>query len=138
MTESQVVAKPQPAVTPGAEYYWESATKELLVLPECCDCKTLFFYPRAWCPACFSQNLLWQELSGRGKVYSFSIINQAPFPAYQADVPYVLAIIALEEGPHMMTNVLNCDPDSVYVDMPVEVIFEARGDRKIPQFQPAI
>lgn len=137
MTESAAAQKPQPKMTPGAEHYWQSATDEQFVLPQCGDCDEIFFYPRVWCPKCFSQNLKWYKASGRGKVYSFSVIHQAPFPAYKGDVPYVLAIIALEEGPHMMSNVLNCDPDSVLVEMPVEVTFEIRGEMKIPQFQPA-
>lgn len=128
--------KPKPKITPGAQHYWDCATKERFVIPQCKDCDSVFFYPRMWCPFCFSQNLGWHNASGNGKVYSFSIIYQAPFPAYKNAVPYVLAIIELEEGPRMMANVLNCDPQSIAIDMPVGVIFEERGDMKIPQFQP--
>lgn len=136
MNESVLPQKPQPKMTPGAEHYWQSATEEHFVLPQCDDCSEIFFYPRVWCPKCFSQNLSWYKASGKGKVYSFSVVHQAPFPSYKNDVPYVLAIIALEEGPHMMSNVINCDPQSVLVDMPVNVTFESRGEMKIPQFQP--
>lgn len=133
--EPSKIEKPQPKMTPGADYYWQSASNNRFVLPHCCDCDTVFFYPRMWCPACFSQKLDWHEASGNGKVYSFSVVHQAPFPAYQGDVPYVLAIIELEEGPRMMANVLHCDPEKVTIEMPVRVIFEDRGDMKIPQFQ---
>lgn len=128
--------KPTPKMTPGAEHYWNSATNEHFVIPKCNDCKAVFFYPRVWCPFCFSQNLDWHNASGNGKVYSFSVVHQAPFPAYKGDVPYVLAVIELEEGPRMMANVLHCDPHAVTIDMPVCVTFEARGEMKIPQFQP--
>lgn len=133
-----IPAKPQPKITPGAAHYWDCATRERFVIPKCKDCDAVFFYPRVWCPFCFSQNLDWHQASGNGKVYSFSIVHQAPFPAYKNDVPYVLAVIELEEGPRMMANVLHCDPYSVVVDMPVRVTFESRGDMKIPQFQPRL
>lgn len=136
MSEQMPAEKPLPKPTPGAEHYWESATREEFVLPHCRDCDQVFFYPRRWCPGCFSQNLDWRQGSGRGRVYSFSVVHQAPFPAYQADVPYVLAVIELEEGPRMMANVLHCDPQEVRVGLAVEVTFEARGEMKIPQFQP--
>lgn len=136
MSEQMPAEKPLPKPTPGAEQYWESATREEFVLPHCRDCDQVFFYPRLWCPGCFSQNLDWRQASGRGRVYSFSVVHQAPFPAYQADVPYVLAVIELEEGPRMMANVLHCDPQEVRVGLAVEVTFEARGEMKIPQFQP--
>lgn len=135
-TPTVIPEKPKPKMSPGAAHYWDSASHERFVLPQCKDCNSIFFYPRVWCPFCFSQNLGWHNASGNGKVYSFSVVHQAPFPAYKGDVPYVLAIIELAEGPRMMANVLHCDPLSVTIDMPVSVTFETRGDMKIPQFEP--
>ena len=129
-------AKPQPRITSCAAPYWEHAKNEELTLPYCGDCDQVFYYPRHWCPACFNQDLSWQQVSGKGKVYSFSVIHQSPLLSYQGDLPYVLAIIELDEGPRMMTNVLNCDVESVVVEMPVQVLFEQRGDMKLPQFEP--
>lgn len=134
--DATLPAKPLPRMTPGAEHYWQSATRGQFVLPHCKACDQVFFYPRAWCPQCFGQDLDWINASGRGVVYSFSVVHQAPFPAYRGDVPYVLAVIELAEGPRMMANVLHCDPATVCVGMPVEVTFEVRGEMKIPQFQP--
>lgn len=131
-----VPEKPQPRITPHAAPYWQSCAEEKMALPYCQKCEACFYYPRLWCPQCFNQDLSWQEVSGKGKIYSFSIIYQSPLPSYQADLPYVLAIIELEEGPRMMTNVVNCDVNTVHVDMPVTVTYEQRGDMKIPQFQP--
>lgn len=133
---TNVVAKPQPQISPGAEPFWEHARQEELYLPFCEDCQQPFYYPRRWCPACFSQNLSWRKMSGKGRVYSFSVIHQSPLPAYQQDVPYILAIVELDEGPRMMTNILDCEISAVNVDMAVEVIFEVRGAMKIPQFRP--
>ncbi len=133
---TDAVAKPQPQISPGAEPFWEHAKRDELFLPFCEGCQKPFYYPRRWCPNCFSQNLSWRKMTGRGEVYSFSVIHQSPLPSYQQDVPYVLAIIELEEGPRMMTNVLECNVDAVHVGMAVEVIFEVRGAMKIPQFRP--
>lgn len=136
MSDATIPAKPLPKMTPGAAHYWQSATREQFVLPHCKACDKAFFYPRVWCPQCLGQDLDWINASGRGVIYSFSVVHQAPFPAYRGDVPYVLAVIELAEGPRMMANVLHCDPDTVRVGMPVEVTFEDRGEMKIPQFQP--
>ncbi|RLA39649.1 MAG: nucleic acid-binding protein [Gammaproteobacteria bacterium] len=136
VSANPIPAKPQPRITPWAAPLWEACAQGKLSLPYCSQCEASFYYPRQWCPQCFNQDLSWLELSGRGKVYSFSVVHQSPLPSYQDDVPYVLAIIELEEGPRMMTNILNCDVDKVRVDMPVEVTFEERGDMTIPQFQP--
>lgn len=130
--------KPQPRITQCAAPYWDYAKQDKLVLPYCGSCQQAFYYPRLWCPSCFNQDLSWQAMSGRGTVYSYSVIYQSPLPSYQADLPYVLAIIELDEGPRMMANVLNCDIKGVHVDMAVEVIFEQRGEMKIPQFQPKL
>ena len=131
-----VPAKPQPRITPWAAPLWEGCAQGKLTLPYCDKCEACFYYPRRWCPQCFNQDLSWQEVSGKGKVYSFSVIHQAPMASYQGDVPYVLAVIELQEGPRMMTNVVNCRVEDVSVEMPVEVTFEERGDMTIPQFQP--
>jgi uncharacterized OB-fold protein len=134
-TKSPVPEKPQPRITPWAEPLWQGCAEGKLRLPYCSQCEACFYYPRLWCPQCFNQDLSWQDVSGKGKVYSFSVIHQSPLASYQQDVPYVLAIIELAEGPRMMTNVVNCEVDAVSVDMPVEVTFETRGDMSIPQFQ---
>lgn len=136
MSETPASAKPQPKITACAVPYWQSCLEEKLSLPYCKQCDTCFYYPRLWCPSCFNQELDWQVVSGRAKVYSFSVIHQSPLASYQQDLPYVLAVIELEEGPRMMTNVINCDVNTVHVDMPVTVTFEQRGDMKIPQFEP--
>lgn len=129
--------KPLPKITPGAELFWDYCRGEKLVLPFCNQCAAFFYYPRTWCPSCFNQDLHWKPVSGRGVVHSFSVIHQSPMPSFDADVPYVLAIIELAEGPRMLTNIVNCDVNAVVVDMPVNVVFEKRGNMKVPQFEPA-
>ncbi|MBE3558090.1 MAG: Zn-ribbon domain-containing OB-fold protein [Ktedonobacteraceae bacterium] len=129
--------KPIPDVSEIARPYWEAARREELAIQRCRACGAAIFYPRHWCPACFSLNLGWEKASGSGEVLSYSIIYQAPFESYAPDVPYVLAIIKLAEGPQMMTNIINCRPENIYVGMPVQVTFERRaGEFNVPQFQP--
>ena len=130
--------KPIPMQMDCADTYWEKAKQEQFVLPYCTICKSFFFYPRKWCPKCFSLDPGWKEASGKGRVYSFSVVYHAPFESYAAEVPYVLAIIELEEGPRMMTNVVDCNVKDVKIGMPVKVTFEERANGfKLPQFKPA-
>ena len=88
------------------------------------------------CTACGGDDLELVAVSGRGVVRSYTIIRRAVSSAFDADVPYVVALIALAEGPCMMANVINCDPEAVHIGQAVEVAFETRGELVIPQFQP--
>jgi uncharacterized OB-fold protein len=93
-------------------------------------------YPTPWSPFDYSAQVTWEQVSGRGHIKSFSVVHQAPYEAYAADVPYVVAVIRLEEGAQLMANVLNCDPLSLQVGDAVRVVFEERaGGFKIPQFE---
>ena len=110
------------------------------MLPKCEDCGSPFFYPRILCPHCQSRNLTWIQASGRGKLYSFEIVQQQLNRRYKIPPPYILAMIELEEGPRMMSNLVNveADPKVVTCDMPVEVVYEKlTDDITIPLFQPA-
>ena len=94
--------------------------------------------PRTLCPHCSSARLTWTQVSGKGQVYSFTIINRAPSPAFAAAVPYVVAVVKLAEGPHLMTNIVDIAPDSVRIGMPVKVVFRKFGDDVVlPMFEPA-
>jgi uncharacterized OB-fold protein len=117
--------------------YWDAAREGRLLLQRCRACATWIHYPRAWCPRCWSTDLAWTESPGRGRVVTYSIVHQAPFESYADDAPYVLAVIRLDEGPQMMTNLVGIDPSMVAIDMAVEVTFETRtGGFAVPQFRP--
>jgi len=130
---------PEPIVNADSAPYWAGARQEILLLQECKDCGALQFFPRYLCTACGSENTGWREASGRGTVHSFSIVHRAAFPEFQANAPYVIALIDLEEGPRMMTNIVGDDALEVEIDDAVEVCFEARGREgaKVPQFRRA-
>lgn len=127
-------------MTPEAKPYWDGLKEEKLMLPKCDDCGKAFFYPRIACPHCHSRNVGWIQASGKGKLYSFEIAYRSLNPAYKIEPPYVLAMIELEEGPRMMSNMINVEatPEALKCDMPVEVVFEKQNDDvTLPLFQPA-
>jgi uncharacterized OB-fold protein len=127
--------RPVPDVTPETEPYWSATADGRLLLNECNDCGLVFYYPRALCPDCFSEDVDWVEASGEGEVYSYSVTeNASGWP--EADLPLVLAYVELDEGPRMMTNI-QTDPDDVEVGTRVEVTFvETEEDLAIPVFVP--
>ena len=130
---------PRPAPIPDFETqpYWDAAARSELMLQRCVACGTHRHYPRALCPSCHADTHDWVRVSGQGRVYSFSIVRRAPSPAFAALVPYVVALIALDEGPHLLSHVVGVAPESVRIDMPVTVAFEEIGDGvKLPVFRP--
>lgn len=131
------IAKPLPPDDPVTAPFWAAARERRLVAPKCRSCGLVFLYPRVTCPGCFAREFDWQELSGRGRVYSCTIVRQAAHPAFTADVPYVFAVIQLDEGPRMASNVVGCPPDAVEPDQPVEVVFDEIGEGNVvPRFRP--
>ncbi|MGQ9652823.1 MAG: Zn-ribbon domain-containing OB-fold protein [Thermodesulfobacteriota bacterium] len=130
--------KPIPAVTPWGMPFWEGTRQGKLMIQKCTDCNKYIFYPRLVCPHCFSDNLGWVQASGRGTVYSYTVVqSNAPSP-FLTDIPYVVAVIRLEEGVQMLSNIVGCDLDDLRCDMPVEVTFQRLTDEfTLPKFRPA-
>ncbi len=129
--------KPVPQVNPVAKPFWDATRENRLVVQKCDSCGEYIFYPRQLCPHCHSQELGWAEVSGRGSVYSYTVVKSNSPSYFLADIPYVVAIIQLDEGVRMLSNVVDCDPDDVCCDMPVEVIFEKLDDEfTLPKFKP--
>ena len=129
MAKDRKIASPEPTV--GTEPYWEGAAKGKLLLKHCTSCNKVHHYPRALCPYCFSDKLDWREASGKGKVYTYSVMRRAP-------EPYVIAYVTLDEGISMMTNIVDCDFDKVRIDQPVKVVFKpSENGQPVPMFTPA-
>ncbi|OUR81922.1 DNA-binding protein [Cycloclasticus sp. 46_120_T64] len=111
--------------------FWDATAEGKLLLKKCNGCGKIHYYPRTICPFCFSDDTVWIEASGKGTIYSYSVIRRV-------EVPYVMAYVTLEEGPTMMTNIIDCDMDSVRIDMPVTVSFVDTGEgNALPMFTPA-
>ena len=130
---------PAPIVNADSAPYWEGARQDKLLLQQCADCGAIRFFPRYLCTECGSDRVDWIEASGRGTVHSFTVVHRAAFPEFQAQTPYVVALVDLEEGPRMMTNIVGDGALDVEIGEPVTVTFEARGDEgaKVPQFRRA-
>ena len=112
--------------------FWDATAEGKLLLKKCNGCGEIHYYPRTICPFCFSDDTVWIEASGKGTIYSYSVIRRV-------EVPYVMAYVTLEEGPTMMTNIIDCDMDSVRIDMPVTVSFVDTGEgNALPMFTPAV
>jgi hypothetical protein len=131
-------SRPLPFPTPETQAYWEACKRHELMLPFCNSCEQSFFYPRPFCPRCFGWDIEWRKASGRGTLYTFAIQYRPQAPGFEP--PYVTAIVELEEGPRMMTNLVGVEPDpeKIRCDMPVEVTFEAFSDEiTLPMWRPA-
>jgi uncharacterized protein len=129
--------KPIPEIQPWTETFWKATKQHRLLIQECQDCQARIFYPKKICPECWSHHLGWIKASGKGKVYTFTVMLDMVEPKFWGDIPYVLAMVDLDEGIRMMTRIVNCDPESVYIDMPVAVVFEDISDLcALPLFQP--
>jgi len=130
--------KPIPRPYQDSQAYWDAAKEKRLLLQHCRDCGKPQFYPRGVCSHCLGSALDWVEASGRGKVHTFTVCHRAPHPGFAADLPFVIAVIELDEGVRMMSNIVGCDPKTVRIDMPVKVVFEAATPEiTMPKFEPA-
>lgn len=126
---------PAPVANADSLPYWNAARERRLLIRKCSDCGQLHFMPRHLCPACWSDRLEWVESKGLGSVHSFTVIRRAPLAAFAPRVPYVIALIELDEGPRMMSNVLGEDALDTVIGDRVEVTFEDRGEGALlPQF----
>lgn len=119
--------------------YLEHAARGEFALPRCADCGAFHFYPQPACPRCHSERVQWTPASGEASVYSFSVVHRAPDKRFAADVPYVVAIVATREGPHLMARIQGVDPDAVAIGMPVRVRLAGAGQDGVamPVFEPA-
>jgi uncharacterized OB-fold protein len=134
MTPERPLPHPDAMTAP----YWTGARARKLLMPYCTDCGKPHFYPRSLCPHCGSARLEWKQVSGAGTLYSYTIVNRAPSPAFAPDVPYIVGIVELDEGPHLMSNVVGCAPDAAKIGMKLKVEFRDAGeDTVLPVFAPA-
>ncbi|MBI3989981.1 MAG: OB-fold domain-containing protein [candidate division NC10 bacterium] len=118
--------------------FWEGTKAGELFFQRCRACRRFRFYPRALCPYCLSGEADWVPSTGRGTVYSFTICHRPASEAFAAMVPYVVALIDMEEGVRLMSTIVGCELEAVRIGMPVEVLFEPVSDTiTLYQFRPA-
>jgi uncharacterized OB-fold protein len=119
-----------------SQYFFDAAREGKFVIQKCTACGEYQFYPRKICIHCGSLEVEWAPASGRGVVHTFTVIHRG-MPGWREEGPYVAAIVQLEEGPRMTTNIVECAPSDVKIDMPVEVRFVDEGQYVFPRFRPA-
>jgi uncharacterized OB-fold protein len=129
--------KPLPVINEETQPFWDYCQKHELRMQKCRQCGYIRYPISLVCPQCSSFEAEWAPLSGRGRVYSFTIYRVAYHPAFQDDIPYVVAIIRLVEGPRMESNIIGCKIEDVRVEMPVMVSFEDVTEQvTLPKFRP--
>lgn len=137
----KVDSKPMPEPDPLTEPFWNGCNNHELRMPKCNECGTIVFCPSPMCHACNGMEFSWVKLSGNGKVHSFVVVHQATIRGFEEDVPYVVAWIEFPEqqGLKMISNVVDCEVDKVFVGMPVAVVFEDLGaEFVLPKFKPSV
>jgi uncharacterized OB-fold protein len=137
MELASIPERPGPIVTPETADYWAAGHRGVLLIGSCGSCGDVFFPPRAVCPQCWESGAESTAASGRGRVYAFSVVHQNRSPGFRDNLPYVVALVELDEGLQLTTNLVGCDPDQVRVGMPVGVVFQPLDDKvSIPLFRP--
>ncbi|MCD6075277.1 MAG: hypothetical protein K0Q70_2160 [Rhodospirillales bacterium] len=117
--------------------FWDGCRRGQLLLQKCGGCGAYRHPPAPICPACLSPQREWVEASGHGTIYTFVVVRETRAKGWEQMVPYVTAVVTLEEGPRVLTNIVDVAPEDVKIDMPVQVIFaEAEGEMKLPLFRP--
>ena len=128
--------KPLPSIDNWNRPFWEGARENKLTMQACEPCGHVFFPPGPVCPKCLSDKLKWRELSGRGKVKSWVVFHQLYYKGFADELPYNVTLVELEEGPHLMTNIVGIANEEIRSEMPVEVVFERATDEiTIPKFK---
>jgi hypothetical protein len=131
------IDKPLPAITEDGAPFWEACRRGQLAVQRCSACAHLRFPPSVLCPRCLGEESAWVPLSGRGHVYSFIVVHRPQHPAFFDDVPYNVAIVELEEGIRLHSNVVGCAHQDLHVGLAVEVVFEKVNDEvTLPKFRP--
>ena len=137
MSTSGSVRFDLPTPDPETQPFWDATREHRLLVKRCSGCGRAHFYPRPFCPYCWSSEVEWEEASGRATLYTWSVVHVNDLPPFPDRVPYVAAIADLEEGPRMMTNVVDCDHDALEVGMALQVDFrEETEEITVPVFRP--
>ena len=126
--------KPVPKPNSDTQAYWDACAEGKLLYQACRTCATIQTYPRSHCAQCQSNDLEWHQSAGGGSVYSHTTVLRAPTPAFKDEVPYVIALVQLDEGFRLMVNILDCDPANVQIGRKVRIVYRpARDGFTLPQ-----
>ena len=131
------VEKILPAPDADSKPFWDGCREHRLKFQQCAACGEVRWPPSILCPQCHSQDTRWMEASGRGTIYTFAVYHQAFHPAFKGKLPYVVAVVKLDEGPMLLTNLVGRPPDSLACEMPVQVEWDDISEEySLPKFRP--
>lgn len=123
-TEATRPRRAVPDPSPESQPFWDACARHELVVQRCEECGRFWFPPSNRCQHCWSERHAWTPVSGRGRLYSFTVFHRAYAAELADQLPYVVGVVTLDEGPRLITNIVGCEPGDVRIDMPVEVAFE--------------
>lgn len=127
-----------PTIEPETQPFWDALKEHKLLLGKCNGCGKIHYYPRPMCPHCWSEDVIWQEASGQGTLYTWSTVFVNDLPPFNTRVPYIAGQVDLAEGVRVTTIVVDAEPKQLAIGMAIKVAFEAiSGDVTIPVFRPA-
>ncbi|WP_052666605.1 Zn-ribbon domain-containing OB-fold protein [Nitriliruptor alkaliphilus] len=128
-----------PTVDPSSAPWWEACERGELLIRRCDACGLAHHYPRQRCPTCWSEDVRWEAASGRGRLHTWSVVHAGALPPFSERLPYVVAIVALEEGPLLATNIVDADHARLAIDQDLVVVFERDEGSTVtvPRFRPA-
>jgi uncharacterized protein len=124
-----------PTANEFTQAFWDACKEQRLLVRRCHACGEASYPPRPACPRCWSDDVVWEDASGRGVLTTFSVVRANDMAAFRESLPYVPAIVQLAEGPRMMTTLVDSDPAAVVCDATVEVVFVHRADWSFPAFR---
>ena len=130
--------KPLPQPTPETQPFWDSMKRHQMQVQRCRACREFYFYPRPFCPRCYSRDVAWEDVSGKATLETY-VINHRAAPRFEEDAPYVIAVVTLAEGPRMMTNLVEVEPEAASLppDLALEVVYDDVTDEiTLPKFRP--
>lgn len=128
--------RPLPLVTPTSQPFFDAAREQKLLMQKC-PRDGFFFYPRSHCPHCLQTDWSWLPAQTGGRIHAFTIERLGQDPGQRARVPFVIAVVDLDDGPRMIGNVIDCRPEDIRIGMPVQVCFEIVENMPLTCFKPA-
>jgi len=131
--------KPLPVATATSRPFWEALTRHEVQIQQCSACHAWIYYPRTCCPRCLSPELEWQQISGTGTLYSFTIARRPTAPFWADELPQLIAMVELDEGPRLTSTLCNVEEDAIRIGMRLQPVFDDISDKNVTllRYEPA-
>ena len=138
MSDASAYTKPLPELEGHAREFYGFCKQRELRFQRCTGCRAWRHVPREMCAVCGSMEWEWERASGRGSVFTWTVVGRALHPAFQEDTPYAPVVVEMEEGVRLLSQVVDCPPEALEIGMPVEVVFDDVTDEvTLPRFRRA-